>query len=67
MAACPATALLVPAVEVMLMMCSSEEIQKKIYAGIEKVMPVAKKIASAVAENSNTVKNTAKITAQNFA
>lgn len=67
LAAYPAAIPLIPVVEGMLMMTSSEDIQQKIYAGIEKVMPVAKKIASAVAENANVAKNTVKIATQNFA
>lgn len=47
-----------------LMQCSPEYIQQKIYAGIEMVKPVAKKIATtienAVTTVTNTVKNAAK-------
>ena len=67
LAAYPVAAPLIPFVEGMLMMTSSEDIQQKIYAGIEKVMPVAKKIASAVTEKSIAAKNTVKNTTQNFA
>ena len=53
-----------PALSVMvggfLMQCSPEQIQQKIYAGIEKIKPVARKIATTITNAVNTVTSTVK-------
>lgn len=53
-----------PALSVMvggfLMQCSPEYIQQKIYAGIEKVKPIARKIVTTISNAVNTVTSTVK-------